>query len=189
MRIKKSETPQPEKKKIADKILMALLYGIMVPAILTSPFGLYAIVVGGARYYFRKSDFHREAKRLQKRGYVSLTKTEKGFILKLLDKGRKRLWAVEMQNLRLQKHKFWDGKWHLYIFDIPEEHRTARDLLRRKLKLLGMYNIQRSTFIYPYDCREELSLVSEYYDVGKFTLYAKIDDIDLDKELQKRFKL
>ncbi|MBI4049604.1 MAG: hypothetical protein HY395_02190 [Candidatus Doudnabacteria bacterium] len=181
--------PLPVKKDIADKILTALLFAYIVPAMLTSPFGLYALAVGASRYYFRKSDFHREAKRLQKRGYVALTKTKTGFMLKLLSKGRKHLKSVEIEHLQLAIQKKWNGKWHLFIFDIPEENRSARDSIRRKLKQLGMYNIQRSVFVYPYDCRRELGLVSAHYQVDRFCLYAQVDDMDLDKQLRKHFQV
>lgn len=181
--------PKPVESRISDKIISAILIGYMIPAILTSPFGLYVIVRGTAHYYFRKRDFHREIKRLKKRGYIALTKTQKGWLLKLLRRGEQRLNEIDFQNLKLQKQKLWDGKWRLYIFDIPEEQRTARDLLRRKLRQLGLYNVQRSVFAYPYDCRQELGMVSDHYKVTRFATYVETSFIDIDEELRKQFNL
>jgi DNA-binding transcriptional regulator PaaX len=160
--------------------------------VLASPLvgsGVFLLGVGALSYLFRKSDFNREAKRLQKKGYVALTKTEKGWLVKILKKGRQRYEEIEMANLRLSKSQKWDGKWRLFIFDIPEELRYQRDYLRRKLKELGLYNIQRSVFAYPYDCRNELDFVGDYYNIGKYATYAEVNNIDIDKELKKHFKL
>lgn len=181
--------PKPEQRRIGDKIMTAVLVAYMIPALLTSPFGLYAIVHGAARYFFRKSDFHREIKRLQKGGYVALTKTEKGWLIKLLPKGKVRGQQIAFEHLKLPRDKHWDGKWRLFSFDIPEEFKNARNMLRFKLKSLGCYNIQRSLFVYPYDCRKELELVAEHYKVTKYTLFAEVAYIDLDKELRKFFDL
>lgn len=180
---------KPEKYKIADKIMLALLAGFVIPAVLTSPYAGYAIVHGLIRHYFRKYDFNREVTRLRKRGYVALTKTEQGWLVKLLPKGRTRAKQIAIENIKLPKSKTWDGKWRLFSFDIPEEYRGARNMLRRKIKSLGCYNIQRSLFAYPYDCREELTQIAKYYKVDQYTIFAEVVNMDLHKELKKHFNL
>jgi len=179
----------PVEVRIADAIMDALLVGFMVPAFLTSPFGLYYLVKGGVRYYFKKSDFHREIKRLERRGFVALKKNEKGWSLKLLKKGILKQQKLNLDKIVLPKMENWDGKWRLFIFDIPEENRNLRNLLRRKIKSLGMYNVQRSVFAFPYDCRKELELITDYFDLGKYTTYAEVSYSDIDKELKSFFNL
>ncbi|MBI2607967.1 MAG: hypothetical protein HYW51_04035 [Candidatus Doudnabacteria bacterium] len=181
--------PKIETKGIADKIADGLIWAFIIPAAITSPFALYALVIGATRYYFRRYEFNREVKKLQKKGYVALTKTNEGWLIRLLPKGRKWLKRVEFEKLALPKPKAWDGKWRLFSFDIPQELTTARNMMRRKLKSLGCYNIQRSLFAYPYDCRKELQTVAEYYEVAKYTLFAEVVYTDLDKELRKFFSL
>lgn len=109
--------------------------------------------------------------------------------MRLLSKGKQQLKKTRFESLELPQEKIWDQKWRLFIFDIPEKDRLARNLLRRKLKNLGMYNFQRSTFAYPYDCREELKFISEHYSISKYTTYAEVDYSDIDKELRKFFQL
>ena len=180
---------EPEKSRIGDKIMLALAVGFIVPAFLTSPFGLYALVHGGIRYYFKRREFNRIVRRLEKKGYIALTKTEKGWALKLLRKGKRYADKIEFENLILSKPKRWDGRWRLFSFDIPEEFRNARNMMRRKIKALGCYNIQRSLFVYPYDCMKELQQVADHYKVAKYTVFAEVGYIDVDKELCKFFKL
>lgn len=179
--------PKPVEERIAETILGA---AVVSTTLLVSPVAgvaAFFLAVGAGGYLFRKKDFNREVKRLEKRGYVALTKTPKGYIIRLLEKGRQGHRKVLIHNLKFPIGR-WDGKWRLFIFDIPEKLRTRRDLLRRKLKDLGLYNIQRSVFVYPYDCREELALVADYYKVEKYTTYAETDYIDIDMELKNHFK-
>lgn len=184
------DTPSyaPIRVKIANHILNALIVGSAVTALLTSPFGLYYLVRGGVRYYFRRSDFHREIKRLQKRKYIALTKTPEGWLVRLLKKGKGRKKILEARDVVLTSKKPWDRKWRLLVFDVPEKQRLGRDLLRRKLKELGLYNIQRSVFVYPYDCRKELEFITESYGMSRYTCYAEVSYIDIDKELRRYFK-
>jgi|SRR3989344_4949799 len=180
---------QPIEKRIAEHILGALVIGTTLAVGPVAGVVGFFVAVGAGHLMFRKSAFNREVKRLKKNGYVALTKTDKGWIVKLLEKGRRRYTEIEMANLRLSKpvHQ-WDGKWRVFIFDIPEEIRSKRDSLREKLKSLGLYNIQKSVFIYPYDCRKELDFVAGYYDLGKYTTYGELSYTDIGRELKKHFK-
>lgn len=180
---------KPEEVKIAEKVLTVLAIGLAIPAVLISPYGLYNIVRGAVKYYFRKNDFHREVRRLQKRGYISLTKTPGGWLIRLLKKGKKRFNEIEFKNLKFETQSTWDKKWRFFIFDIPEKHQISRHLLTRKLKGLGMYNIQRSVFAYPYDCRRELEFISDHYKITEFATYIEADNTDIDRELKKFFKI
>lgn len=179
---------RPVEEKIAENILGA---AVMTTTLLVSPLvgtAVFFVGIGASALLFRKSDFNREVKRLQKREYIALTKTDKGWIVKILKKGKERYKEIQIANLQLPKHKTWDGLWRWFVFDIPEAMRSRRDSLRRKLKNMGMYNIQRSVFVYPYDCRKELSFVSGYYDLDRFTTYAEVAYTDIDRELKSYFK-
>jgi DNA-binding transcriptional regulator PaaX len=179
--------PRPVETQIAETILGTLVIGTTIlfsPVAGAAAFGA-SVATGG--YLFRKRDFNREIKRLEKRGFIALTKTPKGYLVKILEKGRRGYQKTQLRDLKLLREK-WDGKWRLFIFDIPEDQKADRDYLRKKLKNLGMYNIQRSVFAYPYDCRKELSFVADYYKVEKYTTYAEVSRIDIDKELKHHFK-
>ena len=180
---------RPEEQKIAEKILGAAVIGATLTVSPIAGAAIYFLGAGTLHYMFRKSDFNREVKRLQKNGYVALTKTEKGWLVKILQKGKERFRQTQVMNLQLPKPGQWDGQWRLFIFDIPEDQRYARDAMRRKLKGLGIYNIQRSVLAYPYDCRKELQMVADYYRLGKYATYLETNNIDIDKELRKHFKI
>jgi hypothetical protein len=55
--------------------------------------------------------------------------------------------------------------------------------------LLGFYEIQKSVLVYPYQCKEELELLIDYYDLRKYVRFAIIKDIDNKLHLEKIFNL
>lgn len=177
--------------RVRNKIARFILATLVNPRPPVFSFGrreVYLMRRGRAQVQFPKSRFNHELKRLQKRKYIALQKDGDGFILRLTKLGRQRLRRIKIEELRLQRKGRWDGRWRLFIFDIPETERTARDLIRMKLKSLGLYNIQRSTFVYPYDCRRELDLVAGHYKVSRYCTFAEVHYIDIDRELRRHFK-
>ncbi len=187
-RIKPWEPPGLIQNKIAKNILLGL--GITAGAVLfaLSPYGLHYLVKGALKQAFYKKDFDREIKRLKKKNFVSLTKTPEGWFVRLTKKGRRGLSKYKLQEIQFPSKKPWDRKWRLYIFDIPEKYRSGRDLLREKLKELGMFNMQRSVLVYPFDCREQLTFIADYYGLSEYSTYVETNFMDIDKELRKYFK-
>ena len=53
--------------------------------------------------------------------------------------------------------KPWDGLWRLVVFDIAEENRSLRGLLRKKLKSLGFAMFQKSIWVTPFDVTHEIA--------------------------------
>ena len=80
-------TPPPTVvDRVVDGIFMAMIAGAFV----TSPYAGYYLVRGAIKYYFKKSAFNKEVKRLAKQEYVALTKTPDGWLVRLTKKGKKK---------------------------------------------------------------------------------------------------
>ena len=67
------------------------------------------------------------------------------------------------------------------MFDIPENNRSARRALRIKLDQLGFAKYQKSVFIYPYSCRDEINFILNYFNVKNFVNYIVARKIDNEK--------
>jgi|SRR3989338_4281864 len=87
------------------------------------------------------------------------------------------------------KHKKWDGKWRVVIFDVWESTREKRDSLRYEIKNFGFIQLQRSVWIYPYDCAEFIELLKTDLSFGKNIRYMVVEKLDHDEKLRKYFKL
>ena len=60
----------------------------------------------------------------------------------------------------------WDGKWHLLFYDIPVKYNAARMALRDMIDDLGMYPLQKSLWVYPYNCEAEALFIARFFGVG-----------------------
>jgi len=87
------------------------------------------------------------------------------------------------------ERKDWDGRWRIVVFDIPEKMRRSRDVLRDKLERLGFYELQKSVFVFPYQCEDEINFIIEYFNLRQYVRTGILEKIDNDLHLKKIFKL
>ncbi len=126
---------------------------------------------------------------LQKRGMVKRRIEDRQRYYILTDKGRRFAAKYNIDKIQLSKRKKWDNKWRLVIFDIPERKKIARDALRSKFLKIGMHQLQKSVFIYPFECKKEIDFVSDFFGVGEDILYLEANIHDIGKSLMRTFSL
>jgi len=90
-----------------------------------------------------------------------------------------------------KKKKKWDSKWRIIIFDILENKRQIRDLLRRRLRWFGFKELQKSVWVFPYDVEKETKEILEVCNIDiigdvKFLTVEKMTD---DEDLKIEFGL
>lgn len=102
--------------------------------------------------------------------------------------GKTRALKYRLNNLTIKKSRRWDKKWRFVLFDIPEEKRKIRDALRKKLKKLGFLEFQKSVFIFPYPCSDEINFVINFFDIHNYVYYLEAS-ISSDFDFRKHFKL
>jgi len=113
---------------------------------------------------------------------------DKSHTLILTNKGKVKALTYHFQDMKIKKEK-WDGKWRIVIFDIPEKLRKGRDALREKLKNLGFYELQKSVFIFPYECENEIEFIIEFFNLRKYVRVGLLETVDNELHLKKNFKL
>jgi len=75
------------------------------------------------------------------------------------------------------------------VFDIPEDRKAGRTALVAKLKELGFYPMQKSVYIHPYECKDEVSFVAEIFDLAPYVRFLRVKDVDIELDLKNRFRL
>ena len=108
-------------------------------------------------------------------GSITVSLTEKG-ILRALN--------ADFKNFYNRKEK-WDGKWRMIAFDIPEEYRKGRDALRYRFRSGGFYELQKSIFLYPYDCQREIAELIGVFKLEKYVRFAILESIDNQDYIKK----
>jgi len=110
------------------------------------------------------------------------------FTYTITNEGKLKVLTYNFQEMKVKKGE-WDGKWRLVIFDIPEKLKVQRNALREKLKELGFYELQKSVFILPYSCGDEINFLIEFFNLRRFVRLAMLESIDNDPHLKKIFHL
>lgn len=125
--------------------------------------------------------------RLKKRKLINIKTSGGKTIIELTENGIRKKIEGELNNAKIPKPAFWDEKWRIVFFDIPENHKKSRHSLRNKLKHLGFIQFQKSVWIYPYNCHNEINFLAETLDVSQY-LTLITASIENDTPLRKIFQ-
>lgn len=127
---------------------------------------------------------------LKRRKFIKIIKEKDGKArVKLTNKGRKRILEMSLELVKIKKPEKWDGKWRIVIFDIPVEKNLAREALRSKMKNLGFCQLQKSVWINPYECEDEILFIADAYGVEKYVEIITAENLLHEKEIRKAFNL
>jgi CRISPR/Cas system-associated endoribonuclease Cas2 len=138
----------------------------------------------------KKKYLDRAIRRLYDSKLVEIKEDKNGnTILVLSEEGKKKILIYNIENLKLKRQSKWDGHWRLFIFDIPEKFKRERYILSKKLKEIGMYQLQKSVYVYPFECRDELEFIIEYFGFRKYVRFILAKEIDNDLHLREIFDL
>ncbi len=118
---------------------------------------------------------------LKRHGLIHLKQQKGDWIINLTKLGNARITRLQFDLMHIAKPTGWDGKWWLVAGDIPTKtHRHWADLLRKKLKKLGFYSLQRTLWLYPYNPIKEINIVVGYYHLQRFITIMEIAQLDVD---------
>lgn len=115
---------------------------------------------------------------LKRRGLIDIIRKNKCFKVRLTKKGLTEYRKLEFRALSIPRDDRWDNKFWQVAADIPTKHRRGADAFRKKIKILGLFALQRTLWFYPYDPRREIELISRFYDILPFVTVMKIEMFD-----------
>src|SRR3989338_7057767 len=179
------------KRDTKKKILLLLLAGVSL-SLSKSPRGYFKIIKG-------LPEGLKEIKRKRLRGLirefyndrlVSYKENKEGFVEIILTKdGEKKALKFRFDDMEIKKPKKWDKQWRIVIFDIPEKFKRAREALREKLKELGFVELQKSVFVHPFESKDEVDFIVEFFAIRPYVRFLRSDFITNEADLKLRFKL
>lgn len=186
--------PSIKGNNLTKEILLKLaVAGCFVIAV-TSPFFLTNFL----KHYFgdklRRTAWQRSVrlKELSKKKIVSFKEMPNGSVrIELTHKGKIIIRQYKLDELKLNPPKKWDRKWRVIIYDIPHRFKKARDGFREKLKQLGLYQLQKSVWVSPYDCLAEIEFLAGVFnlDLNEHVFYFSTLEIPHESKLKKWFNL
>ena len=109
--------------------------------------------------------FRGALRNIQKKGWISEN-------LDVTSKGQKRLKSILPQYFEEKK---WDGKWYIVSYDVPENKRWLRKVLRNTLQELKFGPLHKSLWISPYNFLGDVEKIINQYSLETYVLLAISD--------------
>ncbi len=190
----KQYTPSEKHISAAKEILKTLLVAGMFCVAATNPYFVRNVL----KAYFKNSsqkktkNYTQSFTRLHNKNLINITKDKKGnTVITLTKEGKEYIHKQNIDAIQIKKPKQWDRQWRIMMYDIPVHHKKASDAFRFKVKQLGLYSIQKSVWVYPYDFYQEMERVCEIFglDTKKYILYFISPHLPNEAKIREHFKL
>ncbi len=186
---------KPKSEITKDLLLLLAVSGMIVVAATSPHLGTNLV-----RAYQRRKKYtpRRDEKRdcinafyrLLRDGSITVERSTKQIYISLTERGRAKAGWLQINHLRIEKPKKWDGIWRIVIFDIAHQHRLKREALRGLLKRLDFYQLQKSVWIHPYNCKSEVELLADFFGLtSKEIRLIESGAIGKDTEIKKYFHM
>lgn len=184
--------------EISRVILKSILYTGAIAIAATSPQFGYRIIPKIIRHLAwkrkqKKMDekrFYNAFYRLRKNGMIKMDYQGKQLHISLTEEGKKYVRNNQIDYLEIKKPWRWDRKWRVLVFDIKEKQRLKREALRGKLKELGLFKLQDSVWVCPYNFQKEVDILRNFFGLNKNEMKiitaSRIED---DGDARNHFKL
>ncbi len=179
----------PNNPSLTDIILPLLTIAALIPVAIVAPNALQLFDIMGHKHRFHPRQVRRSLQYLQKKGYVRHLVPRTSWHYELTEKGRELLENKKIDAVKIETPKRWNGKWCKVIFDIPESLRKIRNEFRWKLYNLGFRYVNLSVWVHPYECQDVVNALSQYYGIGKYVRFMRVEYFDGVDEMTKKFKV
>jgi DNA-binding transcriptional regulator PaaX len=177
--------------KTQQKILLLLAGGVAL-GLSHSPKQSFRVLNAISKEWKRidQASLRRSIKSLYESKFIEEKENPDGTTtIVLSEAGKRRTLTYDLDKMKIATPKSWDGKWRIVMFDVPEYFRPARDAVRGHLQDLGFYEFQKSVFVYPYNCKNEIEYLIELYDVRKFVRFIIAESLDNELHIKHHFGL
>ncbi|HEX9721674.1 MAG TPA: hypothetical protein VGA53_00225 [Candidatus Paceibacterota bacterium] len=183
-------TKKPKSEITKDVFLWLGVAGAVAIAASSPYFGANLAREFTKKKKYKQKRVYDTFRRLQKEGCIDIQKRNHQIYIRLTEKGRKRAGIYQINNLEIKRPKRWDGKWRLVLFDIEELHRIKREAFRGVLRNLGIKPFQKSVWICPYECKDEIDLLRDFFGLTQSELrYIVTDHIGDDRDWREEFSV
>lgn len=178
------------KRDEITKIILSTLFAVgMLSVAIMAPNALQIFKYFKPKNAYERGRIKRSVTRLEQQGFIEKKEGGAGNRFILTAKGEQRALRYKIETMKIKRQKKWDGKWRIIMFDVPEEKKMARRAINHALKKLGCIQYQKSVFITPFPCREEIDFVGKCFGVRHHMRLILADTIEGGASFKKTFQL
>ena len=186
-----------KRRELAELIFKAIGAGLLIGSAFVVPtvpvaYGIISKLVKE----FKNGPVHdvkikRSIKALEKRGVISVVNKGSEVYVSVTDGNYEKVLRYSIKKLLdiRKASKTWNGKWYVVFFDVPEIQKNKRDGLRRFLKFIGFLAYQKSVYIFPFECRQEVELIKKIVESGKYLKYIVAEEIEDESRFRSNFSI
>ncbi len=138
-----------------------------------------------SKLYYQKSNIKISLKSLEKKRIICLSDEK----IELSKNGIELYKKYQLEDIQIKRPKEWDSVWHLVCYDIPESKKRERDYFRFVLRNLSFKQIQKSLWVLPWECKEEIAIICQNIGIQPFVIYMNTDKIPNQEIIIKSFNL
>ncbi len=175
--------------ELARDILRLVAAGVVVGAGVMAPNTLQLLQYFTPRSPKERAKIMRMIRYLESRDCIQLEHQNGREYIHLTKQGRKQFDENAIRELQIPEPRRWDRRWRLVMFDLPIRHEKVRQAFRLKLEDFGFRLYQRSVFIYPHECMEEVNAVAEWFGVREHVRYIVAEHINDMRKYAVEFDL
>lgn len=175
---------------ITDQFLWDIVYPLFNSAenvldfLLSNRYKRINILMGNENPIIKKYKKEKNNKRfnnlvyyLKKNNYIKSKKLESKEAIVLTSRGIDKIKKAYLKESRKEIEKRKDRKWIMIVFDIPQNQRRKRNLLRSVLQNLGYKIFQQSVWVTPYNVLEKTEKLLQFYSLEDYTRIFLIERI------------
>lgn len=175
-----------------QKKILLLLEGGLILSLTHRPDAYFRVIKKIAKEWKKINELslRRSIKRLYQSKMIDYKESSDGTVhLVLSEEGKNKILEYNLDKIEIKKPMQWDKLWRLIVFDIPEKKKLGRMALVSKLKELGFHPMQKSVFIHPYECQDEINFITEMFELAPYVRFLRIKYIDSELDLRDKFRL
>jgi len=136
---------------------------------------------------FGRENYVEKIKYLKRHGLIETFVEGKDKYYEVTPMGLSRINSFKSDITKIERPELWDGKWRVVLFDIIEKHKIERDTLRNKLIKIGFQQIQKSIYVYPFDCAKEVIIISSQLNISDNVLIMISEIIQNEEKIIDQF--
>jgi CRISPR-associated endonuclease Cas2 len=127
-------------------------------------------------------------KRMYAQKLVEISEEKETPVVKISENGKKKLLKYNLEEMVLAG-KDWDDKWRIIIYDITSRKRWQRELFRKTLKRMNFFQLQKSVYLTPFKCHDEIEYLRQVCEVGNEVVILTVSGIENEQAYRSYFGL
>ena len=177
------------KGELAKDILKSLAIGGFLMAGLVLPNIVQLLDFFGVTKSAEKFKIIGAIERMKQKKLVRIYHKDGADIVEITELGKKKVLSYDLENIKINRPKKWDGYWRVVIFDVPEKNKKARRALNFKLNNMEFFPLQKSVFVCPFECKDEIDFVAEFFGIKKYVRFVLAKNIENDEFIRSYYNL